>query len=241
MKRSRATIGLMRIWLALTCGLVPADFARAQGTIVYHQPPVPINPLPGQNLDLDGDGQTDLHFYAGAVLQANYYFTSASGVGSARLLVSPLAGVDGGSHLIALGAGSEIGNATNNAVVWAAQDAPNNYGQPTVLGAYIPEDAGGSLVPVGYFYNTTGYMGIQFQIGSDWHYGWVRIRGGAAGVGDDGQFHLNPPGWVLDWAYETRADTPIFAGAGVPEPSTLSLIGIGALALAVARRSHSKS
>ena len=70
-------------------------------------------------------------------------------------------------------------------------------------------------------------MGIHLQIGSEWHYGWVLIRGGIAGPSDDGQeFYLNPPGWVMDWAYETRPDTPILAGA-VPDPSTWSLAVCG--------------
>ena len=119
-------------------------------------------------------------------------------------------------------------------MLWAANDAPNLYGDATVLGSYLPEE--GSFIPDGDFYGTTAFMGIHFQAGSDWYYGWVRIQGGVSGLSDDGQtFFLAPPGWILDWAYETRPDTPIFAGA-VPEPSTWVLSAIGALAIAAFRR-----
>jgi len=199
MKRMRISIRLAHFWLALACGLVPASLAPGQGTIVYHQPAAPLFGLVGLTLDLNGDGQVDSQFYNASYIPASYYATGASGVGTAQLLVTPNAGVDGGSHLLALGAGFLIGGPTNEFLFWAGQDAPSSYGDATVLGSYIAEDASGSLVPVGYFYGTTAFMGIHFQAGSEWHYGWIRIRGGVAGPSDDGQqFYLNPPGWILD-------------------------------------------
>jgi len=44
---------------------------------------------------------------------------------------------------------------------------------------------------------TQGYIGIRFWNADGIHYGWIRIREMV----------------VLDWAYETRAGTPIKAGA----------------------------
>ena len=236
MKRRRISIRLAHFWLVLACGLVPASLAPGQGTIVYHQPAAPLFGLVGLTLDLNGDGQVDSRFYSASYIPASYYATGASGVGTAQLLVTPNAGLDGGSHLVALGPDFLIGGTIDESLLWAGQDASNSYGDATVLGSYIAEDAAGSLIPVGYFYGTTAFMGIHFQIDSEWHYGWVRIRGGTAGLSDDGQqLYLNPPGWILDWAYDTRPDAPILAGA-VPEPSTLSLLLVSGAAFWLVRK-----
>ena len=236
MKRRRISIRLMHFWLALTCGLVPASLAPGQGTIVYHQPAAPLFGLVGLALDINGDGQVDSRFYSASYVPASYYATGASGVGSAQLLVTPNAGLDGGSHLVALAPGFLNGGTIGGSLLWAGQDAPSSYGDATVLGSYFPEDTSVSLVPVGYFYGTTAFMGIHFQAGSEWHYGWIRIRGGVAGPSDDGQqFYLNPPGWILDWAYDTRPDAPILAGA-VPEPNTLSLLLVSGAAFWLLRK-----
>jgi len=181
--------------------------AWAQGTIVYYQPAAPLYPLFGQELDLNGDGQGECRFYSSG-WQGFYYNTSASGVGTAQLLVTPQGPRDSGSYLLGWNPGFLIGGPTSERVFWAAHDAPNGYGGAYVLGVWLP-DWIGSFIPDGDFYGTTAFMGIHFQIGSDWHYGWVRIRGEGA------EAFLWPQGWILDWAYETRPNTPILAGAGI--------------------------
>lgn len=56
----------------------------------------------------------------------------------------------------------------------------------------------------------SGYAGLKFEIDGQTHYGWVRV--GAPGIGLNG-------GWLYDYAYETRPNTPIRAGAKpVPVP-----------------------
>ena len=74
---------------------------------------------------------------------------------------------------------------------------------------------------------TTAFMGIQFQIGEAWHYGWMRLHG-TEWLSFGGTT-------ILDWAYETRPDTPIFAGA-VPEPSTFALLLGGGVLMVWFRR-----
>jgi len=212
----------------LALGLASAPSVLGQGTIVYHQPLMPLYPLIGQELDLNGEGQLEFRLYDGTDLGGSYFGTSASGLGLAQLLVTPRGPNDTRSYLVGLSQGFLIGGPLSGSWFWAAHDAPNKYGQADVLGTFIP-GSGNYLIPDGYFYNTTAFMGIHFQIGQNWHYGWVRIRGeGAADV-------LAPQGWILDWAYESRPDTPIFAGA-VPEPSSWALLGIGGFTLLWAQR-----
>jgi hypothetical protein len=216
MKVVRVRVTLARLWLALAFGLAPATYSLAQATIAYHQPTEPLFDLPGRQLDLNGDGHLDCQFHSAWVYQAGYWYTVASGTNSARLLVTPQGDFDSESWLIGLSEGYLIGGITNESLSWAPTNAPNYYGYATVLGAYIPETAGGLPVPVGYFPNTTAFMGIQFQSTSGWHYGWVRIRGGLPGeylTPQGWRFFLAPPAWILDWAYETRPGVPIKAGA----------------------------
>ena len=95
MKRLRTSAPLAYSWLALACTLVSAGLAPGQGTIVYHQPAEPIFGLVGLTLDLNGDGQVDSRFYSASYVPASYYATNASGAGTAQLLVTPNAGLDG--------------------------------------------------------------------------------------------------------------------------------------------------
>jgi len=211
-KRPTRSIPKVLHWLLLGACLHGAT-GFAQRTIVYHQPPEPLFGLGGIELDLNGDGQVECRFYNGSY--GGFYFaTYGTGVGTAQLLVTPQGPFDSASYLLGWNQGYLIGGATNSLVFWAGHEAPNAYGAAFVLGAYL-FDVGG-FIPDGDFYGTTAFFGIHFQIGSEWHYGWVRVKGGVVGPSDDGQvFYLNPPGWILDWAYEARPDTPILAGAGI--------------------------
>lgn len=233
MKRSHRSKGLPHVGLVLALWLAPAGLVLAEGTIAYVRPNEPLfndatRGLRGIELDLNGDAQMDCRFFDAS--QGGFYFaTAGAGVGTARLLVTPQGPYDLGSDLVGLNEGFLIGGSLNPILFWAAHDAPSYYGEPHVLGAAITEE--GQTIPVGYFYGRTAFMGIHFQIGSDWHYGWVRIRGGRFGD----ELTLVPPGWILDWAYETRPDIPIFAGA-VPEPSTWSLFALAGVGLWIYRR-----
>jgi hypothetical protein len=63
------------------------------------------------------------------------------------------------------------------------------------------------------------FMGVKFEIDSDWHYGWIRF-----GAIDNPDSPLPPPSWpsVLEFAYETSPNALIV----VPEPNILSLFAI---------------
>jgi len=102
--------------------------------------------LVGLAMDINGDGQVDSQFYSASYVPASYYATGASGVGSAQLLVTPNAGLDEGSHLVALGPGFLIGGTIDESLLWAGQDAPSSYGDATVLGSYFPSRCQFSLL-----------------------------------------------------------------------------------------------
>ena len=82
----------------------------------------------------------------------------------------------------------------------------------------------------GYSWNTnangtTGYVGLQFDISSQTHYGWARV------TYNDGSNNIA----LHDFAYESVAGQSINAGdtGAVPEPSRtlLALAGLGGVAL----------
>ncbi|HEY3440226.1 MAG TPA: PEP-CTERM sorting domain-containing protein [Paludibaculum sp.] len=74
----------------------------------------------------------------------------------------------------------------------------------------------------------TGIFGFAFLgSASETHYGWARAN-----------LQFNPPNGsssatLIDWAYEDQANTAI--QAPIPEPSTLSLLALGAAGLAALR------
>lgn len=91
--------------------------------------------------------------------------------------------------------------------------------------------------------NTLAYLGVEFLIGTDLHYGWVGLtactpdletncQGG--GKKDPGVATIQ----ITGFAYESAANTPIVAGAtgaAVPEPSQLSLLALGAAGVVALR------
>lgn len=71
-------------------------------------------------------------------------------------------------------------------------------------------------VPSSYGYFTgleSAYLGLRFQQNGQTYYGWARLGVPYAGLNSC---------WLYDYAYSTIPDTPIVAGMGVPDPSTMS-------------------
>ena len=69
------------------------------------------------------------------------------------------------------------------------------------------------------------YLGVEFQIAGQTHYGWVQID-----VNDEAN-----EATINGYAYEDVAGAAIHAGT-VPEPGSLAMLAIGAAGIAARRR-----
>jgi hypothetical protein len=83
------------------------------------------------------------------------------------------------------------------------------------------------------------YIGLVFQIGGQLHYGWALVNPAYTSTG---AFSGEAETQVKAFAYETTPGADILAGqtvSPIPEPSTLALLALGSVGLAIARRRRS--
>lgn len=66
--------------------------------------------------------------------------------------------------------------------------------------------------------NQTGFVGFAFNIGTNGHFGWVKIR--ADNTNDTTYGSL----WILAHGYETTPETPVAAGASLVAPLRITAI-----------------
>jgi hypothetical protein len=76
---------------------------------------------------------------------------------------------------------------------------------------------------------SAGFLGVRFDIGGNTHFGFVEIEVDTSANSNGGA--INSP-TVLSYGYETTPDAPV----GVPEPSSLGLLALGASGIAALRR-----
>ena len=159
------------------------------------------------SIDFDGGGTDDITFPSSGWSSKFAQVTSGSVLGSSS----------GNDNALALSKGYVISSGRTN---WMT---------------------GADFWSSGYYYNSTygttsyysygnwagasnKYLGVQFNIGANTHYGWVELSANAAKT----QFTVH------GYAYETTPDGAIAAGA-VPEPGSLALFALGAAGLAAWR------
>jgi len=102
-------------------------------------------------------------------------------------------------------------------------DSSDSFTTPAVLSKLTDQDGSGN------FNGTSGYMGVQFQLNGNTHYGYVGYQ--------------SPPGQprmgnVFAIVWEDQPNTGVLAG-GIPEPSSLALLAAGAAGLSAYRRRKS--
>ena len=194
-----------------------AATAWAQGTIVFVTPPNPVYYAAGvtdgsYNLDLDGNGTTDLVLGFDLI---KAYLTPQSG--NSIIVIRSQTDVGPATDAAPLNRGDSISaNPSSLNPVLAWYDPHLDTSGLALLGGQAVFD--GQLVYSGYWSGVDGFVGLRFLIGGETHYGWMEINN-YSGVA---------AGQLLGWAYETRPDTPILAGA-VPEPSTWALLCAGGI------------
>ena len=224
---------------ASVCWLLCGQQAGAQGTIVhtvlrnahpgglFGEDGVPVynagsgGPYSTLSVDLNHDGIEDFRVVATGDTDG----WRLEGTGNNASWARPAGGADVNSSLVPLSAGTEISSLAPVTDAWvASQQIPYGVVAP-VISAYLSLGDGNSGVS-GLFVDVTAYAGLQFSVGSETYYGWIKLQEipGLAGGGI-----------VYEYAYETRPGVPILAEA-VPEPSTCALMIGGWLLMACFKR-----
>ncbi len=120
----------------------------------------------------------------------------------------------------------------------AGDGAPANLPANTLIGPGSGTFSGSGLdtltgvnsgSPAGHFQvsDGSGYLGVQFQVAGQTHYGYVGYEGTGAQNSANGR--------VYSLGYETAPNTAIAAGV-VPEPSAIAMLAAGASGIALYRR-----
>ena len=129
-------------------------------------------------------------------------------------------GLDLDFQIVPLASGTEIGASLPVPDQWALTET-TPFG---LAGPYFSSYSTAGVL--GLFVDQTAYAGLQFHIGADVYYGWIKVQEIPALAGG---------GIVYEYAYDIRPNTPIVAGT-VPEPSVFALFGLSTLMLYAARR-----
>lgn len=160
-------------------------------------------------LDMDDNGISDVIFDH---YSQQLFFNPVDGNwGIAHQIAD---GTDYNDDYVALSEGAFIGTDPEDLshYWWSGEDMLVGY-----MLFYDGLDFGGSFV------NTSGFLGVSFDIQGSMHYGWIRLS-----------HDLNAPNGenlyltIHDWAYESTPGMGIMAGA-VPEPSSVLLVLVGGL------------
>ena len=186
--------------LALLAGAVTV--APGQDTIVYSSgPSFPFGAFEengGAMIDFNEDGVPDFSFASGVGLCTADIPVSActlpycAGAGGTNEILRQF------SSATFLRFGEVIGSTPPTNSGWGSGDQSAMVATFIFSQRYVTSGWGGALHPAG-----IGYLGIRFHTADGWHYGWVRVRETSSTLGVP---------VVVDWAYETRTDTPIRAG-----------------------------
>ena len=164
-------------------------------------------------LDLNGDG------FADYVFQADPASVGVGADSGNQYLVRPTGGNDIGGPMEPLPGGFEIGP-------YSGDDGLDWFGENGEYCDLITclEGSGGYTCAGGF---PRSYMGVEFNIAGNTHYGWIDLFASSD----------SPYAQIYGWGYETEPGVSIPAGAvAIPEPATSALLVAGGLLLALRRK-----
>ena len=193
---------------ALTLALAGIAGANAQEEIIYTD--IPDYSGPNYWIDFDGDATNDIVIFSASSGLFVNAFGSNNILGSAYSHYNSTQGWDETLvYPFALDSGAIISAGQNS---WFNQ---NNY-------AHAYSSLNWNSCSGGNWCNDDKYLGVQFKIGADTHYGWARLDVGTSGTD-----------WTLkSYAYHKSPDALILAGQttslGIGD-NTLSKVKIVAL------------
>jgi hypothetical protein len=215
---------------------IAALASPAQGEVVYTVAHKEIG-RSGVAVDFNHDGIADiviaagLNFYADGGGMVVYSHHSNRALNTSR-----------GEFVSMLPLGYTVGP---NSGKFKLGGASSNYPRPKKFFYYCEANSGGASC-IGPWYSPNGagtsgsYVGVQFVIDGQLHYGWARIRLVVTGR----ENHYEVAAYLTGYAYETIANKPIIAGktsgtdessvkksASHVEPASLGMLSAGASAI----------
>ena len=178
------------------------------------------------SLDINADGVDDFLFWRDAGFVAGI-----QGYGTNRFISTLSTGSDVGGKVSPVHYGSILGADTS------------------ILGGdwhHYKDNRGNSGFGLSTMQSEDAYIGVEFDIDGNTHYGWIQYTGFY--VAEFTFFSPDGPvtviganelgGFINSWGYETEPGVPI--AAGIPEPSTTILLTGGLIALVGRRRRNNQ-
>lgn len=194
---------------AFVCGILTAT--SAHGAVIFTDMPdrgfYSAGTWITQPIDFNDDGVDDMVFRNfGATFVA--FSTSTSAI--AGIAAKP---PDQNSFAPPFESGSIIGPSFSNSSLYTWNEGYSGLVSVRLIGF--------ETVVLGLWVNEGAYLGVEFKIGEDTHYGWIEV---------DTPF-LAGGGVIKAFAYESEPGVPIIAGV-IPEPSSALLVAFcGGIAL----------
>lgn len=190
---------------ALTLGAGLFSGATADASVMITDFDLTITSGNYSGFDLDGNGSFDISIFV-----SNYIPSDINAFNGLSASFPKYKGAGKNTTtMFSEGETVDSGNVFNNSSYLSYLD--DFYGEWVTVGAH-------------------GYIGIQFDISGDTHYGWLEVERGSAIVTRGG--------------YETQAGVGAFIPARtspIPEPGTLTLLAAGAIGMAGIHRRRQKS